>query len=551
MTLRIQMLQQLGEQNFDVIIIGGGINGAASAAALTARGASVALIDKGDFGGETSSNSSNLVWGGIKYLENGELKLVSELCRSRNELMAAYPSQIQEMRFLTSVQKGFRKPPFLVYLGTLLYWAVGRFWTSAPRYFSKRKLQQQEPLIAAGNLAGGFEYSDAWLAENDARFTFGFVRKALDKGAVAANYLAATRIQRVSDGWSVEARDQIKGNDVQIRARVLINAAGPNVDSLNELAGIQTRHCHVFSKGIHLIVERINEVCRVMAFFATDGRLFFVIPMGDKTCIGTTDTPVDSPAVSVSTDDRQFVLDNVNRLLNLPEPLTSSDIISERCGVRPLVGEKNDRSGLRIQKQQVHHSKGEQSEQGSPNDWLKMSRKHVIEVNDEKACISLFGGKLTDCVNVGNEISADVKKLGIELVEPTEPWFGEPELSGKAALQQRVRSRMRDKSQTEADALTHRLWRRYGEAANKILDEESSHSGWLEPVMEGVDYCLGELHLIAEREMVTRLDDFLRRRSMLSLTHRKQDLLSKTGMFELCRSLFGIDAEARLSEYQQ
>ncbi|MGB1245498.1 MAG: FAD-dependent oxidoreductase, partial [Porticoccaceae bacterium] len=133
MKLRTTNLQKLRETIFDTLILGGGINGAVAAASLASKGVKVALIDRGDFAGSTSSSSSNLVWGGIKYLENYEFLLVNKLCKSRNQLMRSYPSVVKEIRFLTTIEKGFRLPPFFVFLGTVLYWGIGRFFTQPPR----------------------------------------------------------------------------------------------------------------------------------------------------------------------------------------------------------------------------------------------------------------------------------------------------------------------------------------------------------------------------------------------------------------------------------
>ena len=123
-------MKKLGEQPFDVLIVGGGINGAVAAASLAGRGVRVALIERGDFAGGVSSNSSNLAWGGIKYLESLEFLLVNKLCKSRNRLMRAYPSTVKEIRFFTTIQRGFRFPPFFIFLGSVLYWIMGRFATA-------------------------------------------------------------------------------------------------------------------------------------------------------------------------------------------------------------------------------------------------------------------------------------------------------------------------------------------------------------------------------------------------------------------------------------
>jgi len=388
--LRATNLDKLAAQRFDVLVLGGGINGAVSAAALAARGAKVALIDRGDFAGVTSQQSSNLAWGGIKYLETYEVGLVRKLCRARNELIRAYPSTVQEIRFFTSIARGFRHGRLKLWLGALLYWALGSFSTRRPRLLSVADIEREEPAIQTRGLAGGFEYSDAYLHDNDARFVWGFIRSALDRGCVAANYVEALGSTRTAQGWLTRARDLPTGRELTVASAVLINACGPYADEVNARDGVSTVHRHVFSKGIHVIVDPVTVERRVLTFFADDGRLFFVIPMQAKTCIGTTDTRVDRPEVEVTPEDRRFVLDNINKRLQLPRPLEESDIIAERCGVRPLVVSGSGNGG---------------------RDWMQLSRRHAIETDRDRKRLTIFGGKLTDCINVGEEICAEVRSL--------------------------------------------------------------------------------------------------------------------------------------------
>src|SRR5437016_4828498 len=166
-SLRDTNVEKLESGRFDALVLGGGINGAVSAAALAARGARVALIDRGDFASATSQQSSNLAWGGIKYLESYEFGLVRKLCRARNELIRAYPSTVQEIRFFTSVARGFRHSRFKLWLGAWLYWAIGSFFTRTPRLLSAEQIGREEPIVQTRDLTGGFEYSDAYLHDND------------------------------------------------------------------------------------------------------------------------------------------------------------------------------------------------------------------------------------------------------------------------------------------------------------------------------------------------------------------------------------------------
>ena len=359
--LRTANLERLGTAPFDVAVLGGGINGAVTAAALAARGARVALLERRDFGSATSQESSTLIWGGIKYLESLELGLVRRLCKARNELLRAFPSSVEEVRFYTSHSRGFRHGRWKLVVGAWLYWALGDFFTRRPRLLSLRDMAREEPVIALDGLDGGFEYSDAFLPDGDARFVWSFVRSALDEGCAAVNYAEALGSVRDGQGWVTTARDLVSGRELQLRSRVLVNACGPFADAVNARDGVATTHRHVLSKGIHLLVERVTPSRRVLTFFADDGRLFFVIPMGGLTCIGTTDTPVERPDVGVTPEDRRFVLDNINKRLRLPRPLAERDVVAERCGVRPLAVEAGG-SGTR--------------------DWMQLSRRHVIESVD-------------------------------------------------------------------------------------------------------------------------------------------------------------------------
>jgi glycerol-3-phosphate dehydrogenase len=529
MTLRDDNLDRLGEQGFDVLVLGGGINGAVSAAALAGRGAKVALIDRGDFAGFTSQHSSNLAWGGIKYMESYELGLVRKLCKSRNHLIRSYPSTVQEIRFYAVHPRGFRHGLWKLVLGTFVYWIIGGLFTRRPRLLTRAAIAREEPIIDRSACDGGVEYSDAYLHDNDARFVWNFVRRALDAGCVAASYVESAGARREGEGWVVDARDVITGRRVTIRARVLVNACGPFVDQHNAVAGEETRTHHVFSKGVHLIVDRLTASKRVLTFFADDGRLFFVIPMGPRTCIGTTDTRVTSPLVQVTDEDRSFILSNINKRLALPRPLTPADIIAERCGVRPLA---------------VTGSSG-------PTDWLLLSRKHVVEVDRARAHVSIFGGKLTDCLNVGEEVCAHARALGAALPRPKDRWYGEPAREIRDAFFAEAARMDLDAmtSPRSSEKLSTRLWRRYGAEALGLLASIRADPRMAEVLIENAEYLRCEIELAAKREMIVKLEDFLRRRSKIALVVRFDDLCRASGLIEACHILFGAGAEERLAEY--
>ena len=533
MKLRTANWERLGEGTFDVLVVGAGINGAVSAAALATRGAKVALVDRGDFAGGTSQQSSNLAWGGIKYLESYEFALVRKLCLSRNKLMRSYPSTVEEIRFFAAHPKGFRHGLWKLVAGAFLYWAMGNFFTRGPRRLSRNKIAREEPIVETAGVDGGFEYSDAYLHDNDARFVFGFVQSAMRHGCIAANYVEVTEATREEGAWKVTLRDVLGNATKTIRAKLLINAAGPWADGINAQAGVETTHRHVFSKGIHLVVDRLTPHHRVLTFFADDGRLFFVIPMGPKTCIGTTDTWVDRPEVDVTPEDRKFVLDNVNKRLRLPAPLTEADIVAERCGVRPLVVSGKSRGA------------------GTGKDWMHLSRKHTVEAKAGEGHLTIFGGKLTDCLNVGEEVCQKVQSLGVDLPFPKERWYGEPSPQARREFFHRARLMNLDAmtSPNASEPMSSRLWRRYGLDAFQMLEEIRADRTMADQIIETSEYVRCELAHAARAEMVAKLEDFLRRRSKIELVVRAAALAHAAGLREACRLLFGEEADAKLAEY--
>ena len=530
-TLRDTNLDKLPTTRFDVLVLGGGINGAVSAAALASRGARVALIDRGDFASTTSQQSSNLAWGGIKYLETYEFALVRKLCRARNELLRVYPSSVHEIRFFTAVARGFRHNRFKLWLGAWLYWILGGFFTRRPRLLSVRDIAFEEPIVETSGIAGGFEYSDAYLHDNDARFVWGFVRAALDWGCVAANYVEALGSTRTGGGWVTRARDVVTGRELDISSTLLINACGPFADEVNARDGISTAHRHVFSKGIHILVDRLTPRRRVLTFFADDGRLFFVIPMGGRTCIGTTDTRVERPEVEVTPEDRRFVLENINKRLRLPRPLTDADIIAERCGVRPLVVSGNG---------------------STARDWTQLSRKHALDIDAPRGRLTIFGGKLTDCLNVGEEVCREAGRLGVPLPFARRRWYGEPPKAIRREYFHQAGLMNLDAltSPQSTEKLSTRLWRRYGTEALGLLEAIRRDPRQAEVIIETSEYIRCELDEAARREMVVKLEDFLRRRSKIALVVRHEEVRAAPGLREACRILFGEEqVDAKIAEY--
>ncbi len=537
--LRLQQLDRLDGGDFDVFVVGGGINGAVSAAALAASGLSVGLAEQGDFANFTSQESSNLVWGGFKYLQNYEILLVNKLLKSRNLLFKSYPTAIAELPFLATLDRTAPFPSWLAGLGSVGYWMLGRLATRRPRYFNADAINKLESIVDTSDATAAIEYADGYLKDNDARFVWNFIRSALDNGAAAANYVTVVGANHgaFSSGeatgtgnngdttgpWRIELRDELTGKLMRASAKTIVNGAGPFTDRLNRSMGVTSDHRIVYSKGIHLVVPQLNESERVLAFFDDTQRLFYVIPMAHRSVIGTTDTRTENAHEPVTDEDRQFLLSQINARLNLATPLTVDDIIAERSGVRPLVVPTAGDDKLET-------------------DWTALSRKHVIETDPARSVVTIFGGKLTDCLNVGTEVIEAVTELGLTPSDPGNDWYGEPSASRRKAFYQRAATVGLDRAPEveRAETVAEVLWRRHGMAAFDIVDAIESDPSLAEPVMVESDVLRGEIPLYLEREMVVNLDDLLRRRTKLALIHRNEKLTAEPAIADIDRQLLGV-----------
>lgn len=531
MQSRDLQLKQLLETDLDVLIIGGGINGASVATAISSSEYRVALVDKTDFSSQSSQNSSGLIWGGIKYLQSGKVFLVRQLSRQRNALMRAYPSQISETRFLLLFDKENWIKRRFVYFGTWFYWLLGGGRTDRPRLMKKEEIRQLEPALAKKNGFTGVEYSDATLVDGDARFVFNLIDKATRNGSLAINYLTVTGLNfnrhEGGSAWCVSLFDEINQKKITINTRVVVNAAGPFADNINQLAGVDTKYRHVFSKGVHLVVKRFADSGRVLSFFSSDGRPFFVIPTGGESSIGTTDTKVCNQDTHVDEMDREFILANLNKVLAKPFQLSLTDIISERSGVRPLaVSRKNEEL----------------------KNFFHLSRRHLIESSKDFPIITIFGGKLTSCLEVGTDVRREISSF---LDSPhmlfQNHWLGEPDAKTMSEFLDLAGSMMNHKNLP--DALFKRLWRYYGEDAYNILTKINSEPDGSAIILKEFDITRAELDFIRENQMVMKLEDFIRRRTLFALTFNKQELSDLPGMWQACEILFGDLAGSRYDEY--
>jgi glycerol-3-phosphate dehydrogenase len=379
---------------------------------------------------------------------------------------------------------------------------LGRFKTKPPKVYSAEETVEIETLINPNGLKGSVRYDDALLIDNDARFVWDFVNNAREHGAVVTNYVSMQDATRQGNQWILHLQDSINNEVFDIKADLVINACGPWGKDLTQKFHDQTIHQLALSKGVHLVVPKLTTNNRVLAFFDEKGRLFYVIPMQDRSVIGTTDTRVDNPISEINDADRQFVLDQANRCLNLTKPLTLEDIISERCGVRPLVVKgKKDVSKI---------------------EWTALSRKHEIEVNKNSKIITIFGGKLTDCVNVGEEVVDFVRKMGIK-IQKVKKWYGEDSSNRSQEFLEQF-SRITGVTESDIDFIAPAIWRRHGNQSFDVLKIISDNHKNLERIFPEIDLTVGECLYIVMREMVVNPEDLWRRRTALSLIRTKEEI---------------------------
>lgn len=366
---RAGQLDALSSRVFDALVIGGGITGAGIARDAAMRGLAVALIEKGDFASGTSSRSSRLIHGGVRYLEHGHLHLVFEASAERRRLLHLAPHLVRPLAFTWPVYKGQRMRLWKLAAGLTLYDLLSLFRNvERHRRLSARQVIEREPKLSPLQLRGGVRYFDA--TTNDARLTLANVLDAERLGAVVANYVAFTGVR--SDGHLRNARleDALTGAHLEARARVIVNATGPWSDAVRQLEG-GPRTTHVQgSKGAHLAVsrKRIGNRAAITLLHPTDGRVMFTLPAGTNTIIGTTDTftSVSPDEVRASESDVAYLLEAANAFF--PDArLERQDVVSAWAGIRPLMP--------------------------SAGSSVQASREHAIERRD--GTVTITGGKLT------------------------------------------------------------------------------------------------------------------------------------------------------------
>lgn len=508
---RAEIGKRLAEESFDVLVIGGGITGAGVARDAALRGLKVALVDKGDFGSGTSSRSSRLVHGGLRYLEMYQFGLVFESTHERARLMKLAPHLVRPLPFLMPMYEGVKPGPGLMRMGMLLYDTLASFQNyRRHKKLSAEAVSREEPALLQEGLRGAFRYYDCHT--NDGRLTLENVLDAAGAGAACLNYarFEELRTERVEDREDVIGAvvvDAITGERIEIDARVVANAVGPWLRTLGESMGAGILPDVQPSKGVHIIVPRERfPADHAVVMTTRDGRVVFCVPWETATYVGTTDTEYDGDvdAVTATREDVDYLLEAANKYF--PDlRLGVEDVIGTWAGLRPLVIEDSEETDKAT---------------------YKVSREHLVN-RDPRGVVTITGGKLTTYrIMAAQTVDAAVASLrerggapeGVGRCatkkRPLPGGVGLRKEAERAARLAELRQRYCDEAELPEAAVLH-AFDVYGARAGELLKLALADPSLAKPIVDGLPYLWAEVRFAAEQEMVERLEDLLVRRTYL------------------------------------
>ncbi|MEQ7005201.1 glycerol-3-phosphate dehydrogenase/oxidase [Actinopolymorpha sp. B17G11] len=487
---RADAWSRLGQHTFDVLVIGGGVTGAGTALDAVTRGLDTALVEARDFASGTSSRSSKLFHGGLRYLEQMNFGLVAEALRERDLMLTRIaPHLVKPVPFIYPLKHRMWERPY-VGSGLLLYDAMARGRSVPPhRHLTRTGALRLVPGLRQDALVGAIRYYDAQA--DDARHTLTVIRTAARYGAVVRNSSEVTEF--LLEGGrivGVKVRDVDSGDTTTIRAKVVINCTGVWTDDIQRLTGGRGRFKVRASKGVHVLVARDRIASEAGLILRTERSVLFVIPWGNHWIIGTTDTDwtLDLAHPAASRADIDYLLSHVNEVLAVP--LTREDIEGVYAGLRPLLA-------------------GE-SEQTS-----QLSREHAV-ARPLPGLVSIAGGKYTTYrVMAKDAVDAARPDLGQSLPPSVTEHVPLAGAEGYHALVNQV--------DALADTYGLPVWRmqrlldRYGSLVDELLDLAEADRSLLEPLPGAGEYLSVEARYAASHEAAVHLDDILARRTRISI----------------------------------
>lgn len=523
--VRHENMERLAQEEFDLLIIGGGITGVGIARDAAMRGFRTALVEKGDFGIGTSSRSSRLIHGGIRYLEHYQFKLVFEACSERRVMRQVAPRLVRPLPFLYPLYRGQKPAPWKLRAGLTMYDALGLFRNvQRHRWLHPSEVQRREPLVAGRGLLGAARFYDAQV--DDARLTLITAKSAHLHGAVMVNHARAAGLMRAR-GRAVGVRvvDELPNRgkqEIEVQAKVIVNATGVWGDGVRELdehySGPMTRP----TKGVHLIIPRtrLNSQHAVTFDSPRDGRHVFLIPWCDLTLIGTTDTDyqgnLDTPKASLA--DVEYLLEAVQHIFPGAQ-IGHDDIISTFAGLRPLIF--------------------------APGGTYALSREHEI-VESPSGLITIAGGKLTTHRLMARQLTDRIQK---RLAEE----FGvhaRSECRTKEPLQGAQIKRVHA-SDLDAAVGKH-LLHTYGSDATWVHAYVEENPSLGERIAPGLSYLMAEALYGVQHEMALTLNDVLIRRTHVIYETPSGGIERARSVAELMAPRLGwdeIEIERQVADY--
>ena len=513
-------MNSLASQEFDVLVIGGGINGVGIALDAASRGLSVALVESSDFASGTSSKSSKLIHGGLRYLEQYDFKLVREALNERELMVSTLsPHLVKPVSFLYPLQEKLKERTY-VGAGMALYDALRGFKRALPwhKHLSQKRISEIAPSLRLDVITGGYQYFDAQV--DDARHTMTIARTAAKYGAVITTRTTCDEL--IFTGKKVtgaKIRDEESGEIISVRAKSTIMAAGVWTDSLYAKFGIKPGYAVRMSKGAHIVVPGSAIKSETGVIIKTDVSVLFIIPWGDKWIVGTTDTDYDESREEplATSEDVTYILNQANRVL---EPqLRREQVIGVFAGLRPLVSTDPD----------------------SPT--TKLSREHVVD-SPTPGFVSIAGGKYTTyrvmAEDAVNEAINHLRKIVPDSVTETLAIIG---AEGYSVLMNQI-PRLSQQYSISEKSVEH-LLNRYGSLISEVLEPAESQPELLEELIPGLAYLKAEILYAVTHEGATSIDDVLSRRTRISFEASDQGLSALDVVADLIGETLGWSSAQR------
>ncbi|MCA9736337.1 MAG: glycerol-3-phosphate dehydrogenase/oxidase [Gemmatimonadetes bacterium] len=502
---RDDMLRRLQERTepWDLVIIGGGATGVGIAVDAASRGYEVLLLEQSDFGKGTSSRSTKLVHGGVRYLQQGNIPLVMEALKERGILRENAPHLVHDLPFVVPNYQWWEAPFYGI--GMRVYDALaGRYGFGASRNLSREETIERLPTIETDGLRGGVVYHDGQF--DDARLLIHLVMTAAEQGAVVLNQARVTGLHAGDDGYldAVELIDEETGRTHTAPARLVLNATGAFTDGVRHLDDPSAPPIVRPSQGVHVVLPRrfLPGESAIMVPHTDDGRVLFAIPWLDRVLIGTTDTPLESVALEPEplAEEVDFILAHAARYLD--EDPTRADVLSIFAGIRPLVG--NVAEG---------------------GDTAKISREHSIQVS-RSGLMTIAGGKWTT-----------YRRMAEDAVDYAIPLAG---LDARPCVTRELRLH-------GYHARAERFGRLapYGSDAPSVEAVMEEQDGWDVPLHPRLDVTPGEVVWSVREEMARTVDDVLARRCRALVLDARAAIEAAPAVADLLARELGRDAAWR------